>query len=212
MENKRKDFPEWQVQEAYLRQDGVCAKCGCSLKDGFHRHHLDGNPANNDPDNLQLLCPECHYATFHKKEYEEHKQIERDLMRVLHEAIHKAVEKELSGAILERIILASSRVLSLSRREKGLSKPVETLPNLHAEREYIQLYDWVRGFKEGMKYAIQYIIPESKQEEKEEPATKVMYAFHYGWAPCGGICEQTNKSSDNRQQRSKHVPKDKRTD
>lgn len=26
-------------------------------------HHIDGDPANNNEDNLQLLCPNCHALT-----------------------------------------------------------------------------------------------------------------------------------------------------
>jgi hypothetical protein len=31
-------------------------------------HHIDENPANNDPSNLIALCPTCHSA-FHRKTY-----------------------------------------------------------------------------------------------------------------------------------------------
>ena len=155
--SKRKDFPEWVVKEVYIRQDGVCARCGNSLEKGFHRHHKDGNPANNDPENLELLCPECHYCTFKKKELEEHRELERDIMYTLHDALHKVAEKELSGAALERMILAASRILSISRHEKGLDDPMERLPGLHAEVAVNNLEEWMKGFKEGFRRGIELI-------------------------------------------------------
>jgi hypothetical protein len=39
-----------------------CAICGA---DGPHLHHLDENPANNDPLNLIPLCPNCHLTDHH---------------------------------------------------------------------------------------------------------------------------------------------------
>ena len=148
---KRKDFPEWQVTVAYIRQDGCCAKCGRSLKHGFHRHHKDGDPTNNSPDNLLLLCPECHYAITHEKEWNEHKELERKLCLLLYQALEKVLQGELSGASLERMIMAVAKILSLSRHEKGLDVPPERLPELHCEQEYL----WIQGFKEGLKRGLE---------------------------------------------------------
>jgi hypothetical protein len=36
---------------------GPCERCG---KPGRHRHHIDGNPGNNDPSNIKIVCPRCH--------------------------------------------------------------------------------------------------------------------------------------------------------
>lgn len=54
------------------KKERVCEKCG--IKDwnnepiGFHLHHIDGNHSNNDLQNLQVLCPNCHSQThdYHK--------------------------------------------------------------------------------------------------------------------------------------------------
>jgi hypothetical protein len=35
-----------------------CEKCGEKL--GAHVHHIDATPQNNDPSNLERLCPSCH--------------------------------------------------------------------------------------------------------------------------------------------------------
>lgn len=32
----------------------------CSATTGLHVHHVDRNPSNNDPTNLQTLCASCH--------------------------------------------------------------------------------------------------------------------------------------------------------
>jgi hypothetical protein len=46
-----------------------CQKCGCSDVNEFtgksilQIHHIDGNPTNNSPSNLELLCPNCHAKT-----------------------------------------------------------------------------------------------------------------------------------------------------
>ncbi len=36
---------------------GACEKCS---KPGYDRHHVDGNPYNNIPSNVQVLCRRCH--------------------------------------------------------------------------------------------------------------------------------------------------------
>jgi len=44
-----------------------CEHCGLSKwlsqKIGLELHHIDGNNRNNVRENLQLLCPNCHYTT-----------------------------------------------------------------------------------------------------------------------------------------------------
>jgi 5-methylcytosine-specific restriction endonuclease McrA len=36
---------------------GPCEKCPAP---GIDRHHRDGNPGNNVPENLMVLCRRCH--------------------------------------------------------------------------------------------------------------------------------------------------------
>ena len=102
--SERRDFPKWKVELAYIAQDGVCARCGRPLDRGFHRHHKDGNPMNNSLENLELLCPECHYATFghegEKNPLEEHRNLERKILERLDDLIGKALDGQVSGAVM----------------------------------------------------------------------------------------------------------------
>lgn len=51
-----------------IERDGYQCKC-CGISEwagrriGLQLDHTDGNPANNLPDNLRLLCPNCHSQT-----------------------------------------------------------------------------------------------------------------------------------------------------
>ena len=44
-----------------------CEKCGITEwlteRISLELHHVDGNPKNNEIDNLQILCPNCHSQT-----------------------------------------------------------------------------------------------------------------------------------------------------
>lgn len=42
---------------------GPCVVCGSSATE---RHHVDENPLNNDPSNIEILCHKCHMGR-HKK-------------------------------------------------------------------------------------------------------------------------------------------------
>jgi 5-methylcytosine-specific restriction endonuclease McrA len=46
-------------REAMERADGRCESCGTPYGP-LHLHHIDGNPANNDPANCRILCRDCH--------------------------------------------------------------------------------------------------------------------------------------------------------
>lgn len=53
------------IKEGY--KENKCEKCGISEWQGeklnCQLHHIDGNPNNNNLDNLQILCPNCHSQT-----------------------------------------------------------------------------------------------------------------------------------------------------
>ncbi len=59
---KRTREPVHKVTRSGIRaQQGYkCKKCGSSLKRGGHIHHKNGNPSDNRPGNLELLCTRHH--------------------------------------------------------------------------------------------------------------------------------------------------------
>ena len=55
------------IRKILLERIGKCLSCG--IKDWKGNHlplevdHIDGNASNNKPDNVRLLCPNCHAIT-----------------------------------------------------------------------------------------------------------------------------------------------------
>ena len=64
----KKEFVKSPVLKEKLIRDGIkeykCELCGLSEWQGqpipLELHHIDGNHYNNELDNLQILCPNCH--------------------------------------------------------------------------------------------------------------------------------------------------------
>jgi hypothetical protein len=50
-----KDALHWRARK---HKQPTCSECGTD--NDLHVHHIDRNPANNDPANLQTLCSSCH--------------------------------------------------------------------------------------------------------------------------------------------------------
>jgi len=50
-----KDAHHWRARK---HRAATCARCGTTSD--LHVHHVDRNPANNNPINLQTLCASCH--------------------------------------------------------------------------------------------------------------------------------------------------------
>lgn len=50
-----KDTHHWRARK---HRASACSECGS--KNDLHVHHIDRNPANNDPVNLITLCSSCH--------------------------------------------------------------------------------------------------------------------------------------------------------
>jgi len=55
----RRGWTDSQHKQVLNRQDGKCARCG-EHSGTFQFDHKDDNHNNNDLDNCQALCPNCH--------------------------------------------------------------------------------------------------------------------------------------------------------
>ncbi len=45
------------------KHNWTCQECSCDLSENrkyLHTHHIDADISNNDPENLKVLCIECH--------------------------------------------------------------------------------------------------------------------------------------------------------
>lgn len=60
----RKKIPHEIEAEILYINDRTCCICKHSTK-GAQIHHIDGNPDNNDPNNLAVVCTE-HHDEIHK--------------------------------------------------------------------------------------------------------------------------------------------------
>lgn len=77
--NKGERNPRWvgtkiKRRSAYARAQvlfalGDCELCGNTAD---YRHHKDGDPRNNDPNNIQIVCKGCHNTVIHKKGRDKH--------------------------------------------------------------------------------------------------------------------------------------------
>jgi 5-methylcytosine-specific restriction endonuclease McrA len=71
----------WQYLFLAARDGERCARCGLDRERARKRnipfqltiHHIDHNPSNNSPENLQLLCRSCQM-----KEFYEHRRLLKD--------------------------------------------------------------------------------------------------------------------------------------
>lgn len=150
---ERKGFRQWQVELVYRKQDGVCIKCGNSLGHGFHRHHKDGDPANNAVANLTLLCGTCHGGEAFKTLVAKKTKALGDVEA----AIQMGIEGKLSGAAMDKLLDAIKLGLSLVGQVYG--KDIEKPPASIRMENYLVssgllLKEYERGVREGIQLGV----------------------------------------------------------
>ncbi|NQE44454.1 hypothetical protein C5S31_00345, partial [ANME-1 cluster archaeon GoMg2] len=59
MTKYRKKIPQKIEAEILFHNDRTCCICKDSNK-GVQIHHIDGDPGNNIPSNLAVVCTDCH--------------------------------------------------------------------------------------------------------------------------------------------------------
>jgi hypothetical protein len=165
---ERKDFKTWQVEARYRFQDGVCATKGCgrSLEHGFARHHENGDPSDNSIENLRLLCPRCHFATFtgdKKAQYERHKKQEARVLELVNKLLDEQfvdTKPKFSGAEMERMNDLFTESLKISRRLAELDGEIENVPSnirfaqyWKREKELEEIF--LEGYKSGISLGLQ---------------------------------------------------------
>jgi len=147
----------------------VYVRRGSSLEHGFHRHHKDGNPANNSIENLELLCPECHRATLGEAVIN-HRRQEEKILNDLNRLIDECFAGRLSGAVVERLIEAMKMSLKISRSlnkvDEGIESPPASIALLKRMQETKMLQEaYIEGFKDGVRW-----LSESNCKQRKEQA------------------------------------------
>ena len=60
---KRKPVPKSTQTLRYNQAKGKCMRCGLNFAEEDltpDYHHIDGNSSNSNPNNIEVLCPNCH--------------------------------------------------------------------------------------------------------------------------------------------------------
>jgi len=164
--SERKDFPEWAVDKIYIEQDGVCTNtkegvvCNNPLVNGFHRHHKDGDSSNNSPDNLQLLCLECHFATFKEPNpLDDHRKLQNEMGEQIGKLLEMVLTGgKMTGSTFKEVMGGIHTKLGLSWKQikPYIEYPSPTLTMLRDMQKNKIVQDaLVEGYKEGIKIGIQ---------------------------------------------------------
>jgi hypothetical protein len=63
---------------AFSNFESKCADCGYNTLPIFQVHHINGDKGNNNPENLVILCPNCHETRHYLSKtgrYKDHKEL-----------------------------------------------------------------------------------------------------------------------------------------
>lgn len=152
-QDDRKDFKPWVVAIVYNEQQGVCAKCGNPLKSKYHRHHKNGDHADNSLENLELHCTACHSGEAYITYLNQKKQALGNVEAL----VHKITKGEISGSAAERGVEAIK--LQLSLIEQCYPTELEDLPVEIRTRNYlvgsgILIKEYEKGVRKGVNMGI----------------------------------------------------------
>ena len=90
----------------------LCAHCGFGIPEVLEVAHLDGNRANNEIENLAILCPNCHKM--------------HDIDLIPTEAIILLRDREKRVAWSKRMKDAGAKAAMARKRKQAARKAVET--------------------------------------------------------------------------------------
>jgi len=182
-QDDRRDFSQWVVDRVYEIQDGACTRCGAGLEQtSFHRHHRDGDHSNTSPDNLELLCPQCHHSTLGGEfnAYTEHKKQEHIVLEKINAVLDQILNpseqsdgkiKPLSGTVVEQIVDAIGLSLKVSRNVTDIDYGREWMPaSIKAKRKTVDAMLKVESYTEGYMDAVKQLMSRIATSQMEEQA------------------------------------------
>jgi len=159
--SKRKGFEPWKVEIVYRSQDGICAndKCSRPLAGGFHRHHKDSDPSNDDIANLQLFCPRFHGG----QQYETLMEKKGEFLTHTTDFLEMAKIGKLSGSLADQLKDLIKLGLSLSWQLYG--DEIEKAPaairiNEQLLTSGILLKEYGNGYREGLNANVAALVAE----------------------------------------------------
>jgi hypothetical protein len=150
---ERADIPEEVAALVLYRAERTCCVCREARK-AVQIHHIDENPANNDPENLSVLCLQCHNDT----------QVRGGFGRKLDAAQVRRFREEWAKTVENRRALLTpiDSVAGVGDRERehdtALFKRAQDIMSEEALNRYIQpLWDDHSAYENDQKAAQSYV-------------------------------------------------------
>jgi len=152
--------------KALLQQEinSACPFCSSSEVDHFHVHHIDENPANNDFDNLFMMCTTCH-SKVTKGDIPEH-EVRREKMTLRNRSPSNITPMPVrlttfSGTVNNSVVGDNNRVTYKVENKPKNKYPPGCIGYDFLKANYIgyligrynEFKGWEMG-KQGMNYAI----------------------------------------------------------